>query len=363
MSRSSLTRLLLSVLGMAFFVLVAGVHYLSTRGGESISALRALWLFVPAPLVFLAPRLRPLPHAARVLSRVYLALAAGAAMAVLGAVGWIGAERGIHPGPCDAAQEEALADYPDMAAVAEKVHFPSADGTPLAGWFVPGQGPETVLLLHGYGECHQETLSRADFLHAAGYSLLLFDFRHGGESGGEAVTAGYFERDDARGAIAYLATRQEVDAQRLGLLGLSMGAAVAIMVAAGSPEVAAVVAESPFKSADAAIGQSFEHFVDLPAFPFGPVAVWIIERRLGIAAGDVVPERDVARISPRALLLIHGAADTTILPENSQALYAAAGEPKELWLIPEAGHTDGMKVAAEEYRRRVTAFFDRHLRR
>ncbi len=364
MPRSALLRPLLASLGLAAFSAVAGIHYASTQGAESIPALGALWAFVPTPAAFLLLLLGPpLPRAVRVAGRGYLALSAFAAIAVLGAVGWIGAERGMHPDECSSAEEESLARYPALATAAEKVHFLSADGTELVGWFVPGASRDTIVLFHGYGSCYQEMLSRADFLHAERYAVLFFDFRYRGESEGKAVTVGYRERDDAQGALAYLATRDDVDAERVGVLGVSMGAAVSIMVAADTPEIAALVAESSFKSADSAIGQSFEHFVDLPAFPFGPISVWIIERRLGIDAGDVAPEREIARISPRPILLIHGQADTIISLRDGEALYAAAEEPKEIWTVPGAGHVGGMEAAPEEYRRRVEAFFAEHLRR
>jgi len=124
----------------------------------------------------------------------------------------------------------------------------------------------------------------------------------------------------------------------------------------------AVAAESSFRSVNSVIGQSFQHFVNLPAFPFAPLTVWIAERRVGIKAAEIVPEREVAATSPRPILIMHGVLDTTISPENSEAIYASAGEPKELWLIPDAAHAQGAKKATEEYERRIVTFFNTYLK-
>ena len=277
-------------------------------------------------------------------------------------VGWIGSDRGMHPEPPD--DLPALEDYPTLAAAVEEVAFPSADGTALVGWFIPGDSDTTIVLLHGFGENRNQMLPHADFLHEAGYSTLLFDLRSRGESEGDSVTFGYHERGDLAGALAYLAQRPDADAESVGALGMSMGGATAIMAAADMPELKAVVSESAFRSVNSAVDSSFEYFINLPAFPFSPVTVFIMEQRLGIRAADVRPVEYVGRISPRAVFIIHGEDDVTIVPGDAVALHAAAGEPKEpLWLVEGAGHAEGIEQAPDEYERRVLSFFERHLPR
>jgi len=128
---------------------------------------------------------------------------------VLLGVAWIGAERGIHPAQCEDLPQ--LSDYPDLEGWAQEVQFKSQDGTQLAGWFIPGERQTSVLLLHGYRCKREEMLPHADMLHRAGYTVFLFDFRSRGESEGDAVTLGYYERGDVLGAIDYLKTRPDVD--------------------------------------------------------------------------------------------------------------------------------------------------------
>jgi len=76
-----------------------------------------------------------------------------------------------------------------------------------------------------------------------GIATLRFNFRGAGGSGG-SFDGGIGERDDARAALAFLAEREEVDPERIGLAGYSFGATVAASVAAGDPRVKALVAVS-----------------------------------------------------------------------------------------------------------------------
>ena len=352
-------RTIATLTGTAFFGVVAAIHGVTATAATSIIFLGALWLFTPAPLVFLG-RMWQRSSRYQMLSTWYLGISTVLSVLVLAGVGWIGAERGIHPSLND--DLPVLEDYPQLEAALENVTFKSSDDTILAGWFIPGESPTTVILLHGFTDIRNKMLPHADFLHDAGYSVLLFDFRSRGESEGDAVTLGFHERGDVQGAVQYLKDRPDADGENVGVLGVSMGAATAIMAAAETPELKAVVSESAFKSVDSAIASSFEHYIDLPAFPFAPITVLIIEQLLGINTDQVVPEEYVGLISPRPVFIIHGQEDETIVPEDADALYAAATEPKEdLWFIPGAGHAEGVEITPEEYGTKVVDFFDRYL--
>ncbi len=274
---------------------------------------------------------------------------------VLGAIGWIGADRALHPRPTQ--NEPTLARYP---LPVEDITFPSWDGTRLSGWWVPTHrsGARTIVLLDGYGGTRAGVLPQAAYLFAAGYNVLLFDFRARGQSEGRDVTFGAFEQGDALGALDYLARRGDVDMRRVGLQGGSMGAAVAIMAASADARVAGVIAEAPFKDVPSIIDTEFEKRVGLPVFPFARITTAILEWRIGVRAADISPIRALPGLAGRPLLLIEDADDPEITPSNQQALYAAAGEPKELWRVPGAGHAKGHTVAPEEYERRVLAFWE-----
>lgn len=136
---------------------------------------------------------------------------------------------------------------------------------------------------------------------------------------------------EARLAVAYLAARREVDGRRLGIVGYSLGAQIAVATAAKEKRIVAVVL--------AAGG-------DLPeGTPFTSMARALAD-----------PIRAVRAISPRPLLMVHGRTDRTVRPDQAQRLFDAAGEPKEIrWL--NAGHylpTDAVEGAALWLRDRLT---------
>ena len=312
--------------------------------------------------------LRPSPAAAPVHWLVrHWRLLAGSLAALLGllvaivlVVGWIGSERALHP--ARKVEAHALSEYA-FASVTETVHFASLDGTPLAAWFVPAARTPaaTVLLLHGYGRSKAEQLPKADFLHAAGYNVLLLDFRNRGESGGNAVTLGAREPLDVRAATNYLLTRPEVDPKRIAVLGVSLGSSSAILAMPQDPAIAALVSESSFADIQSVVNKSFQNFIGLPSFPFAPVTTWMVERRLGVNAGQIRPVDAITKIGSRPVFIIQDLADDLFPVTAGARLYAAASGPKELWQIPGAKHAQGYAAQPDEYRRRVLDFLARSL--
>ncbi len=173
-------------------------------------------------------------------------------------------------------------------------------------------------------------------------------------------TIGYREAGDIGAAVAWLRARPELDGRRIGVAGISMGAAATILAAAEQPDIAAVCADSSFATLrDAAAG--LRQFHRLPAFPFAPLIVRFGELLTRASIGLNRPIDAVAAIAPRPLLLIHGADDRLIPLDNARALYEAAGQPKELWVLPELGHASAFVLATDEYLRRLDRFFARAL--
>lgn len=288
--------------------------------------------------------------------RLLLALAASGlagAMALVAESARRTARRLLHPPRRPFTQTPT-----DYGLPYEDVTFVSRDGTRLAGWFIPGHTRAAVAIVHGAWVNREGLLFVAEWLNRrGGLNVLLFDLRGGGESDGDTVTFGYHERADLLGAVDYLGYRPEIDAQRVGAYGSSIGAAVALLAAADGLEVAAVVADSPYTNLEELIGRSFRAFTGLPAFPFAPLVVRLAEWETGLRAAEVAPLEVIHRISPRPVFLIHGENDDLIPHDDSRQLYAAAGEPRALWVVPGAGHTRGHATAREEYEERVVAFF------
>ncbi|MFQ5615400.1 MAG: alpha/beta hydrolase [Anaerolineales bacterium] len=267
----------------------------------------------------------------------------------------------VHPGRTQATRTPA-----DLGITAwEGVRFPSADGLELSGWFIPsdpqsGDGA-TLIFVHGLANNREGLLDEAALLASHGYGVLLFDLRNHGQSQGTVTTLGYAEVDDVRGAVSYLLNRPEVNPDRIGLFGNSLGAAITLRAAARIPQVRVVIAQSAFTSLEDNIASGVRALTGLPPVPFAPLVVWFGELETGVSIHEVRPIDDIPLIAPRAVLLIHGKQDSTILPRNSLQLYQAAHEPKRLYLSANAGHGDLLNADPEAYEREVVTFLETYL--
>jgi uncharacterized protein len=275
----------------------------------------------------------------------------------LGAIGWVGAERALHPEY--RRYEWSLATFPDLHP--EHIQVRSTDNILLDGRFFPGTHPSLVILASGYGDTQDQMLSIAEFLHHAGFSVLTYNARARAPSGGKYVTLGAMEQQDLISLVNYAAMRSDIDANRMGILGISMGGATAVLAAAKDKRLRAVVDDSGFSDAPRVIAAAFEHFVHLPAFPFAPISVGIADLRAGIDVSRVRPMDVIAAISPRPVLIIHEQGDAVVPVENSLRNFAAAHQPKQLWLVPGSGHGQAQIVAKSEYASKVTDFFEQAL--
>jgi len=284
---------------------------------------------------------------------VVLSLVPVAAVVAVGVVGWIGSERASHMPP--KVYRWQLTDYPNLRP--EAVTVQSRAGITLAGRFFPGQSRTTIILSHGYGDDQNQMLPWADFLNRAGYSVFTYDMRNRGASGGDAMTLGALEQEDLLSVIDAVAARPDVDRDKLGALGVSLGGATTILAAARDPRLKAVVDDCGFSDVASVINTGFEYFLHLPPFPFAPVTVRISEWRTGQQLSHVRPVDVIGQISPRPIFIIHGLADTAVPPANSARNFAAAGEPKQVWYVPGAWHNGSREVAGPEYEQRVIAFF------
>lgn len=274
-------------------------------------------------------------------------------------IGWLVARFVLYPKP--KVEDHTLADF-DLPV--EPVSFLSRDGTRLAGWFIPPSRPApapAVVLSHGWGRSRAELLPHANFLHHAGYAVLAFDYRYRGESEGEHVTMGLHEQDDLLAAIDVLSARPEVDTARLGVFGMSLGGAIAILATARDLRVRALAVEAPYATHRAIMTRSIRHYLHLPTFPFADIAKLFIERRLGVPVAQLEPLRVVHLVSPRPLLVIADELDTVVGCDETELVFQAAGEPKRFWLVPGAAHARAWQVARDEYERRVLDFFEETL--
>jgi alpha-beta hydrolase superfamily lysophospholipase len=241
-----------------------------------------------------------------------------------------------------------------------EVEFASGSGATLRGWLVPGrEGAGAVVLMHGVRGSRLQMLSRARFLAAAGYAVLLFDFQSHGESGGEAITFGPLESMDARAAVEFV--RAAAPGERVGVVGMSLGGAAAAL-AEPPLDAEALVLEMVYPTIEQAVEDRLAMRLGRWATVFSPLLTAQLRPRLGVGAEALRPvERVGAMASPK--LFVAGTEDRHTTIEESRQLFAAAAEPKEFWPVEGARHEDLHALKGVEYEGRVLRFFEKHLRR
>lgn len=216
----------------------------------------------------------------------------------------------------------------------EDVWINTTDGLRLNGWWLKAEGAPkaTIVFLHGNAQNLTSHVAYVDWLPAAGYNVLLVDYRGYGLSTGKPSRQGVL--DDARTAYFFALKQPGVDPEKMILFGQSLGGANALSLAGREklPGLKAVIADSAFSNYGR-IGR--EKMLQIPVlgyllWPFSPL----------IVSGGLSPDTTVARIAPVPLLLIAGDRDGVVPASHSDRLFEKAGEPKLLWTVHKAGHTE-----------------------
>ena len=249
----------------------------------------------------------------------------------------------------------------DLGMVYDELTATTADGLKLAGWYVPTENGALVIAQHGYKADRGEMLNEAALLHQHGFGVLITSLRAHDLSSGDLITFGRNEMLDLEAWYRVAIAQEGVDANRIGILGNSLGGTLAIEFAAGTPGVKAVVANSAFSSLTDTLETSLRFFTGLPSFPFAPLITFFAEREARIRVADVDATRWIGRLSPRPVFLMQGGSDVVISRQSGQRLFDAAGEPRELWYEPKIAHSGFDNALPEEYERRVVGFFTRYL--
>ncbi len=247
----------------------------------------------------------------------------------------------LHPGHMQALHPEKL------GLAYQDVWFPAPDGARLHGWYLPAAGPArgTVLHLHGNAENISTFIAAVHWLPAQGYNVLLVDYRGYGRSEGVATIDTVHE--DARLALDHALAR----GGPLFVFGQSLGGSAAIYTVAHHPQrerVAGVIAEGAFSGYRRIAREKMNRLW----------LTWPLQYPLSFLFSDEYAAVDcVARLAPVPLLLVQGDRDEVVDPAHARRLYRAAREPRELWLVPGAGHIDAFTRA--ENRERLLEFLAR----
>ena len=219
-----------------------------------------------------------------------------------------------------------------------------------------------IVICHGLAHDKHSGIRFVQYLLREGYTLLSLDFRNHGESDGEVTTYGYHEKKDLIAAIHYLRERCGYDA-RIGILGASMGAAIALQAAAETDEISALVLDSPFASLRTITYEWADQMTHLPRFLLHlPMNLGLLWYELGTRCKvlDIEPMAKVKNIRC-PIFLIHGGNDEKIPAHHSRDIYEHATCEKELWISEGAGHLGTYLQHRHEYEDRVLKFFSRTL--
>ncbi len=260
----------------------------------------------------------------------------------------------------------AVVNPSDLLLRADEVNFQSTDGVALNAWLIHGdRDAPTIILCHDLGESKGSFLDAAVPLQRAGYNLLIPDFRGHGASGGKGSTLGTLERYDVLGAIDFLRTRRDLEADRIGVWGIGMGAYAGLLAAAERPEVVALALDSPYPDVASYLDRAL--FRGLPPSTatvtgyasvfYGPYFQWKISRNAATQALTDLADRNF-------LFIVAASRPETV--EAGKAMYAAlpdsGGADKNLLELQGSGSSNLYDEDRRKYSEAITSFFGTYLK-
>lgn len=245
----------------------------------------------------------------------------------------------------------------------ETVRIPSASGADLSGWWIGGKpGGGCMVLMHGIRRSRRSMVRRAEILHQLGFAVLLFDFQAHGESAGRAITFGHLEALDAAAAVNF--ARQRLPKERVGVIGVSLGGAAALLGPAPLP-VDALVLESVFPDIRTALVNRLHiHLGPVMSALFTPVLaplfrlmMWAV---LGVRSSGLRPIERIAGVTA-PLLIASGTRDRSTTIAEARSLFDRAADPKQFWAVEGAGHVNLERYNPEAYWQVVLPFITRYV--
>jgi uncharacterized protein len=238
----------------------------------------------------------------------------------------------------------------------ENVAFETSDGLRLRGWYVPSKNGAAVISFPG----RRGTQRAARLLARHGYGVLLFDRRGEGQSEGDPNAWGWAGHQDVAAAVRFLQRRPDVERNRIGGIGLSVGGEMMLESAARSPGLKAVVSEGAGeRSVREWLDMTGNKWLDIPSAAALTAGIALF----GNSAPPASLKDLVAQIAPTPVFFIYGEHGQDGERNLNPTYYRAASEPKAIWKVAGSGHTGGIDARPKEYERQVIGFFDRALLR
>ena len=226
----------------------------------------------------------------------------------------------------------------------QEITIPTKNNKNLYGWWIPAENPNnnntpTIILIHGWTRNVDRTMSYIKRLHPAGYNLLAFDSRCHGKSDDDKYSSMIKFMEDIRAAIDYSEKQPNIDADRIGALGLSIGAAALLYAASLDKRIKSVVTIGAFSHPKKVMSDEFKKR-KIPYYPFVWIILKYIEFRIGAKFDDIAPSTNIIK-SNANIFLIHGNDDITVPIEEADELHKAGHPDKvQLWKVEGKGHSD-----------------------
>ena len=269
---------------------------------------------------------------------VFVGLAAGAWLSA----GWL-----VSP------QQGSVGSPPDELPI-EEFTLISGSGAALSGWHIDADSSQgVVVLVHGIRGSRLSMLQRARWLHSMGYSCVLFDLQAHGESTGERITLGHLEQHDVTAMVAFAKVKHP--GEKVAVIAVSLGGVAALL--ASPLGIDALVVESVFATVNDAIHNRVAGRMGW----FAGVPEWMLrvqfKPRLGVSPDQLRPIDHIADVGC-PIFVLGGASDPHTPAAETEQLFQAASEPKQLWLVPDAQHEDLFYCNSDEYKKRVGQFLN-----
>ena len=244
----------------------------------------------------------------------------------------------------------------DVGLTADPLTVPTSDGVRLAAWYVPSSNGAAVVLLHGAGSTRSNVLDEAAVLADAGFGVLMVDARGHGESEGRAMDFGWYGEQDVAAAVDVLAEQSDVDPDRIGVVGLSMGGEQALGASGVDPRIRAVVAEGATARSAADEAWLSDEFGVRGWLQ--EQLEWAQDRVTDALTSAPLPESNRSAVAStedtRYLLITAGD-----VPDEAHAaanVAAVAPQRVEVWTVPGAPHVGGLATQPDEWTDRVVTF-------
>jgi len=255
-------------------------------------------------------------------------------------------------------------DTPENYGMAyESVAFPSRYKLTMRGWWIPHEAPRgTIIFCHGQNGSMAGDLPQARAFHQAGYNILMFDLRAHGDSDGDKMTYGCFEKEDLLGAIDFVRTKPNVD--KVAVIGFSMGAAVATIATALSPHVSVLIVDGIFRRFLSAVQAELKRYLPTPLAALMAQSV--------VLGGTLLTNTRMYQVSPLlwfkhirsdvAVLFIHAEQDRYTSHEDIQFLASEFKGTSKIWVASGSEHREGFKEHQQGYMDVVLGWLDAHYR-